>query len=70
MRSLKNFKILPVPCTYILEMASPLVAPASTLVSLLLQLKKATVFNFHQALFAPAMSKDVSQVGVALFPSF
>ena len=25
---------------------------------------------FHQALFAPVMSTDVSQVGVTLFPSF
>ena len=42
---------------------------------LFLQLMKATVlaensdfiyFHFHRALFAPAMSTDVSQVGVAL----
>ena len=26
--------------------------------------------NFHQAHSTPAMSTDVSQVGVALFPSF
>ena len=45
---------------------------------ILQQLMKATVlaesscyfFNFHQTLSAPAMSTDVSQVGVALFPSF
>ena len=41
-----------------------------------LQLMKATVlvdcsyFNFLPALSVPAMSTDVSQVGVTLFPSF
>ena len=42
-----------------------------------LQLMKATVMaessyliNFHRALSAPEMSTDVSQVGVAVFPSF
>ena len=41
---------------------------------LCLHLMKATVLssyfiNIHQALSAPAMSTDVSQVSVALFPS-
>ena len=56
---------------------SPLAAPANILVSLLLQLMKATVLaesseyiHFHCDLSAPAMSTDMSQVGVALFPSF
>ena len=42
-----------------------------------LQLMKATVlaesssfFHFHRELSASAMSTDMSQVGVALFPSF
>ena len=55
----------------------PLAAPANTLVSLLLQLMKGTVLaessyfiNFHHALSVPAMSRDMSQVGVALFLSF
>ena len=45
--------------------------------SLFLQLMKATflaessfISSFHSALSAPVMSTDVSQVGVALFPSF
>ena len=56
---------------------SLLVAPASTLVSLPLQLMKATVLaenssfiHFHRDLSALAMSTYVSQVGVTLFPSF
>ena len=53
----------------------PLAAHANTLVSLHLQLMKATVLasyisSFHWALSAPAMSTDVSQVGVTFFPSF
>ena len=54
---------------------SPLAAPANTLVSLLLQLMKVTVLAetplfFHRDLYDTKMSTDVSQVGVALFPSF
>ena len=56
---------------------SVLAASANTLVSLLLQLMKTTVLaesssfiNLHHDLSAPAMSTDISQVGVALFPSF
>ena len=54
----------------------PLAPPANTLVSLCLQLIKATVLtecsvlSFQRALSATVMSTDVSQVGVALFPSF
>ena len=47
------------------------------LVSLLLQLMEATLLAessysiyFHRDLSAPAMSTDMSKVGVALFPSF
>ena len=47
------------------------------LYSLSLQPMKATVLaesseyiHLHRDLYAPAMSKDMSQVGVALFPSF
>ena len=43
----------------------PLAAPANILISLLLQLMKSTVLAD-----ATLMSTDVSQVGVALFPSF
>ena len=56
---------------------SPLVALANTLVSLPLQLMKVPVLtessyfiNFRRDLSSPAMSPDMSQVGVALFPSF
>ena len=56
---------------------SALAAPANTLVSLCLQLMKATVlaegsifYLFVGVLPAPAMSTDVSQVRVALLPSF
>ena len=55
----------------------PLALLANTLLSLPLQLMKATMLAessysiyFHRDLSAPAMSKDVNQVGVALFPSF
>jgi hypothetical protein len=53
-----------------------LVAKSNTLVSLLLQLMKATVFalcnilSFHQVLYAIVMSTDMSEVDVALFPFF
>ena len=54
----------------------PLAAPANTLVSLPIQLMKATVLtesseyiHFHHDLSAPTMSTDMSQVGVALFLS-
>ena len=46
---------------------SALVAPANTLVSLLLQLMKAIV---HRVLYATKMSTDVSQIDVTLFSSF
>ena len=56
---------------------SPLVEPANTLVSLHLQLMKATVLVetfvyfhlFDWVISTTVMSTDVSQVGVALFPS-
>ena len=35
-----------------------------------LQLMKAYIIDFHHDLSAPAMSTDMSQVGVALFPLF
>jgi hypothetical protein len=37
---------------------------------LMRKLKAFYISSFHQALSAPVMSIDVSQVGVALFPSF
>ena len=32
--------------------------------------ESSSFINFHRNLSAPAMSTDISQVGVALFPSF
>ena len=51
---------------------SPLAAPANSLVSLRLQLMKATPYisSFHWGFSAPAMSTDVSQVGSTLYPCF
>ena len=56
---------------------SLLAAPGNTLVSLPLQLMKATLLtessyfiNFHRDLSAPMMSTDMSLVGVAFIPSF
>ena len=53
----------------------PLAAPANTGVSLPLQLMKATVlaesYNISFSIVtSPAMSTDIDQVGVALFPSY
>ena len=53
----------------------PLAAPANISFSLPQELMKATVLaesstyiHFHRDLSAPAISTDMSQVGVALFP--
>ena len=53
---------------------SPLKTPANIMISLPLQLMKATALAessyFHLAISAVVMSTDESQVGVWLFPSF
>ena len=60
-----------------LSLFSPLAAPANTLVSLFLQLMRATVltessilyFIFTPTLYTMVMSTDLGQVGVVLLPS-